>query len=75
MFNPVIQGERYDPSGAYVRRWVPELADVVGKVVHQPRTDGAAAASLFAESAYPAPMVDHREARERFLSARGALED
>jgi deoxyribodipyrimidine photo-lyase len=75
MFNPVIQGERYDPSGAYVRRWVPELADVVGKVVHQPRTDGAAAASLFAEGAYPAPMVDHREARERFLSARGALED
>lgn len=75
MFNPVIQGERYDPSGAYVRRWVPELADVVGKAVHQPRTDGAAAASLFAEGAYPAPMVDHREARERFLSARGALED
>ena len=75
MFNPVIQGERYDPSGAYVRRWVPELGDVAGKAVHQPRTDGAAAASLFAEGTYPAPMVDHREARERFLSARGALED
>ena len=75
MFNPVIQGERYDPSGAYVRRWVSELADVAGKAVHQPRTDGAAAASLFAEGTYPAPMVDHREARERFLSARGALED
>jgi len=75
MFNPVIQGERYDPDGSYVRRWVPELADVAGKAVHQPRADAAGAATLFVEDAYPAPIVDHREARERFLSARGALED
>jgi deoxyribodipyrimidine photo-lyase len=74
MFNPVIQGERYDPTGAYVRRWVPELADVAGKAVHVPRTTDAAA-SLFAEGGYPPPMVDHRDARERFLAARGALED
>jgi deoxyribodipyrimidine photo-lyase len=73
MFNPIIQGERYDPTGAYVRRWVPELAGVAGKSVHQPRSDGGAA-SLFSD-AYPPPIVDHRDARERFLSARGATED
>ncbi len=71
MFNPVIQGERYDPDGVYVRRWVPELAGVAGRAVHQPRVaDGG---GLFADaSAYPPPLVDHRAARERFLVARGA---
>jgi deoxyribodipyrimidine photo-lyase len=70
MFNPVIQGQRYDPDGDYVRRYVSELAHVAGKAVHEPRTDGG---TLFDEpDAYPAPIVDHREARERFLTARGA---
>jgi len=70
MFNPVIQGQRYDPDGTYVRRYVSELAHIEGKVVHEPRTD---AGTLFDEpDAYPAPIVDHREARERFLLARGA---
>ena len=88
MFNPVVQGERYDPDGAYVRRWVPELAGVAGKAVHQPREDRGAAArgvaggvtTLFdtaqdgagGDRDYPGPIVDHREARERFLVARGA---
>jgi deoxyribodipyrimidine photo-lyase len=82
MFNPVIQGERYDPDGAYVRRWVPELASVAGKAVHQPRQgDAAGPLGLFASdeadprSSYPLPIVDHRDARERFLAARGAAED
>ena len=35
-FNPVRQAERYDPDGDYVRRWVPELAGVAGKAIHQP---------------------------------------
>ncbi len=76
MFNPVIQGERYDPDGTYVRRWVPELAGVAGRAVHQsrPAPDGG----LFADpgaAAYPPPIVDHREARARFLAARGAEDD
>jgi len=75
MFNPVIQGERYDPDGEYVRRWVPELAGVSGKTVHQPQQREGGVGSLFADHDYPAPIVDHREARERFLSARGVLED
>jgi deoxyribodipyrimidine photo-lyase len=69
MFNPVTQAERYDPQGAYVRRYVEELADVEEAHVHAPwEADG----SLFAGAdAYPPPLVDHREARERFLAARG----
>ncbi len=93
MFNPVIQGERYDPEGAYVRRWVPELGHVAGKAVHQPRdastapaatapglfdaagTAGGGAGAGAGAGAYPTPIVDHREARERFLRARGALDE
>jgi deoxyribodipyrimidine photo-lyase len=70
MFNPVTQSERYDPTGAYIRRYVPELADVDDAHVHAPwEADG----SLFgaAQDGYPPPIVDHREARERFLAARG----
>ena len=76
MFNPVIQGERYDPDGAYVRRWVPELAGIAGRAVHQPRPAGEG--GLFDDGgagAYPPPIVDHREARARFLAARGAEDD
>jgi len=71
MFNPIIQGQRYDPDGSYVRRYVPELAHVAGKQVHEPQE-----ATLFdtagAQGTYPGPIVDHREARARFLTARGA---
>ena len=76
MFNPVIQGERYDPDGTYVRRWVPELAGIAGRAVHQPRE--ATGGGLFDEAgagAYPPPIVDHRAARARFLAARGAEDD
>ncbi len=69
MFNPVTQGERYDPSGAYVRRYVPELAQVPDRDLQAP---WEAEGSLFAATEYPPPIVDHREARERFLAERGA---
>jgi deoxyribodipyrimidine photo-lyase len=68
MFNPVTQAQRYDPSGAYVRRYVPELAVVDDARLHAPwEADG----SLFAAADYPPPIVDHREARDRFLDDRG----
>ncbi|MFV2102472.1 cryptochrome/photolyase family protein [Micromonospora sp. LOL_024] len=52
-FNPARQAERYDPDGAYVRRWVPELASVAGKAVHQPwRLPGAVRGALD----YPPPL-------------------
>jgi deoxyribodipyrimidine photo-lyase len=70
MFNPTTQGERYDPDGTYVRRYVEELADVESGLVHTP---WRAADSLFdQDDGYPPPIVEHREARERFLASRGA---
>jgi deoxyribodipyrimidine photo-lyase len=68
IFNPVTQGERYDPDGAYVRRFVPELADLEPKRIHAP---WERVSLLDPVPDYPPPLVDHREARERFLTARG----
>jgi len=69
MFNPVTQAKRYDPTGAYVRRYVEELAEVDDAHLHAP---WEARGSLFEPGeGYPPPIVDHREARERFLAARG----
>ena len=70
VFNPVTQGERFDPQGEYVRRWVPELADVAGlegKKVHQPWKLSEP------PSDYPAPMVDHKTERQEALARFGAL--
>jgi deoxyribodipyrimidine photo-lyase len=58
IFNPTLQGRRHDPDGAYVRRWVPELAGIDGPDVHEPPP-----------GAYVPPIVDHREARARALAA------
>ncbi len=58
VFNPVTQGKKFDPDGAYVRRHVPELADVEGAAVHEPWTlDGGP------PNGYPEPMVDHKAER------------
>jgi deoxyribodipyrimidine photo-lyase len=75
VFNPVLQGRRHDPDGAYVRRWVPELARVPTAHVHDPWTMGPAtqaAAGCRIGVDYPAPIVDHAQARSRALAAYGA---
>jgi deoxyribodipyrimidine photo-lyase len=72
VFNPVIQGRRHDPAGEYVRRWVPELRDVPPALIHEPWTmDAAAQAAAGCRIGvdYPAPIVDHAEARARALAA------
>jgi deoxyribodipyrimidine photo-lyase len=66
MFNPTRQAQRYDPSGAYVRRGVPELSGIADSGVHEPWRLG-----LMAPSEYPAPIVDHDDAVARFRTARG----
>jgi deoxyribodipyrimidine photo-lyase len=58
IFNPVTQGGKFDPDGTYIRRWVPELADVDPRYVHQPWTDPAGP-----PPGYPAPVVDHATER------------
>ncbi|GGC73029.1 deoxyribodipyrimidine photo-lyase [Hoyosella rhizosphaerae] len=62
VFNPITQGQRYDPQGDYVRRWVPELRSIEGKAVH---TVGERSVDV---PGYPAPMVDHAEERRDALA-------
>jgi deoxyribodipyrimidine photo-lyase len=72
IFNPVAQGKKFDPEGAYVRRWVPELARVPVESIHEPwRTDPVEQhrAGCVIGQDYPAPIVDHTMARERTLAA------
>jgi len=72
VFNPVLQGEKFDPNGAYVREWVPELKDLPDSVIHQPwnadRVQLSEAAVRLGKT-YPAPMVEHAQARKRALAA------
>ena len=63
VFNPVLQGEKFDPEGNFVRQWIPELRDMPKKFVHSP---WMAEGGLF--SSYPAPMVDHSQERDEALS-------
>jgi deoxyribodipyrimidine photo-lyase len=70
IFNPVLQGERFDPEGAYVRRWVPELARLPAPDIHRPwSSDRLAEAGLLLGKTYPEPIVDHAAARRRALDA------
>ncbi len=62
IFNPTTQGKKFDPSGDYIRRWVPELHDVADRYVHEPAQDPAGL-----PRGYPPPIVDHAEARREAL--------
>ncbi len=68
VFNPVLQGEKFDPDGAYVRRWVPEIASLPASVIHKPWTAQDSQARK-----YPQPVVDHAQARDRALAAFRSL--
>ncbi len=75
VFNPVLQGQRFDADGDYVRRWVPELAGIAGAAVHEPWTIGPlelAAAGVELGVDYPFPVVDLAESRARVLAAYAA---
>lgn len=63
VFNPVSQGEKFDPKGDYVRRWVLELAHLPGKAIHRPWD------ARTVPAAYPARMIGLDEGRDRFLEA------
>jgi deoxyribodipyrimidine photo-lyase len=64
IFNPVLQSQKFDAAGRYVRRWVPELAGLPDKAIHAPWTLRGAA-----PTGYPAPVVDLAASRERALAA------
>jgi deoxyribodipyrimidine photo-lyase len=76
IFNPVLQGEKFDPHGAYVRRWVPELARMPDAYLNKPWTAPAEilrAAGVSLGANYPGPIVDHQAARTRALAALDAM--
>lgn len=76
IFNPVTQGERYDADGAYVRRWVPELAGLEDAFIHKPWMAPAAtlaSAGVKLGETFPEPIVGHAAARARALAAFAAL--
>jgi deoxyribodipyrimidine photo-lyase len=68
VFNPTLQGEKFDPNGDYVRKYVPELAHIAGSAIHQPwlLIDGLS-------NGYPAPIVDHSVERDEALARLKAL--
>lgn len=67
IFNPVLQGEKFDPKGVYIRKWIPELAKVPTELIHQPWKSKI-------RVSYPAPLVDHKLARQHALSALAKIQ-
>jgi deoxyribodipyrimidine photo-lyase len=76
IFNPALQGARFDAEGEYVRRWVPELAEMPARFIHRPQDAPEAtlaAADVRLGDTYPRPLIDHAEARKRALAAFSAV--
>jgi deoxyribodipyrimidine photo-lyase len=76
VFAPVLQGEKFDGEGDYVRRWVPEIAKLPNAFLHKPWEAPAevlARAGVELGKTYPRPIVDHKEARDAALAAFQAL--
>lgn len=66
IFNPLLQSEKFDAEGKYIRRWLPELKGIEGKAIHDPY--GRGAAKQAEKAGYPKPIVDHKQCRERALA-------
>jgi deoxyribodipyrimidine photo-lyase len=80
IFNPILQGQKFDADGRYIRRWLPELARLPNRYIHQPWNatplELAAAGvklggtgQLAAGCSYPLPIINHDTARQRALMA------
>jgi deoxyribodipyrimidine photo-lyase len=72
IFNPVLQGEKFDKAGLYIRRWLPELARLDSKYIHKPWTADPAVladAGIIPGKDYPEPLVDLQDSRRQALSA------
>ncbi|MBM4127366.1 MAG: deoxyribodipyrimidine photo-lyase [Nitrospira sp.] len=71
IFNPALQSKKFDPDGAYIRRYVPELAHVSVKNIHEPHlmtADEQVLARCRIGADYPFPVVDHQQARQEYLN-------
>lgn len=72
IFNPYLQSEKFDPNGAYIKQWIPELANLPAKYIHKPfeaPEDILQEAGIQLGVTYPYPIVDHATARKRALHA------
>jgi deoxyribodipyrimidine photo-lyase len=72
IFNPILQGEKFDPKGDYVRKWIPELSVVPDKFIHKPWQMSEAQQreiGIRIGKDYPLPMVDHATVKSRTLAA------
>lgn len=70
IFNPIMQGQKFDANGEYVRKWVPELANLPNEYIHFPKDapiEALKAASVVLGQNYPLPIIDHKFARDRAL--------
>ena len=76
IFHPVIQGEKFDPEGIYVRKYVPELANLPNEWIHKPFEAPPLVlkeAGIKLGATYPKPIVDHKEARAKALGALASI--
>jgi len=73
IFNPILQGERFDPQGDYVKKWIPELFNVPKKFIHKPWELQEEVKSFEIGKGYPKPIVNHEEARNAALEAFKSL--
>jgi len=78
IFNPVLQGRKFDPDGTYVRKWIPELSGLSSKWIHAPWEAPAIAlesAEIELDDDYPTPIVDHAAARKDALAALAGIRE
>lgn len=76
VFNPILQGEKFDPEGTYVKTYCPELTHLPPKWIHKPwmaPSEVLQEASVTLGENYPQPIVDHKEMREKALKAFSRL--
>jgi deoxyribodipyrimidine photo-lyase len=76
VFNPLLQAQKFDPDGGYIRRWLPELAELPTRHVHDPAAAPPAvlrAAGVELGGSYPRPLVVHAEGRARALAAYASI--
>lgn len=78
IFNPILQSQKFDPNGLYIRKWVPELAKLPSKYIHEPwkaSTDLLHESDIIIGETYPLPMIDHALARNRALEAYAQIKN
>jgi deoxyribodipyrimidine photo-lyase len=78
IFNPVTQSRKFDADGGFIRRYVPEVANLDGAELHAPWLASAGrqlAAGCVVGKDYPAPLVDHAEARQKTLQRYAVVRD